>query len=383
MAETRDVTVRVSVVPGDTSGIDQATQRAQAATQAAPAALRGAPAPAAGPPPLPAAAGGGLLANLQAALAQGGGGAARQGFQGIGQLGQLAQSASAGVGGLASILSSLPGPLGIAGAAVGAVTGVVSLMAEAFKRFRPSLQEILQDIAQSTQDIARQRETGRVTAEEIRRNLPAAVVQAVAQAQAQGQGQQAAQLVAATERRAGVAVEQLRGRNLEQGQAQIAALLTDAQQRARAGQLEGVEAAVALPLRIQEIFERFRPGERLPEELDALRRIPDFAALSRQQIQQLAQTVTEPLVRAEAELRTAQAVRRAGQAPSLRPGAPEAPDTGFRSTQGDILSLPAILQQEMIRSDREEARFQAQMRLWQEFVDEMRRIGNQIRPAVQ
>ncbi len=52
--------------------------------------------------------------------------------------------------------------------------------------------------------------------------------------------------------------------------------------------------------------------------------------------------------------------------PNLNPGAPQLADLPslFQSRQSDALDVHAQLQQELVRDQRQEANFQAQMRLW-------------------
>jgi hypothetical protein len=368
------VQVQVDVVAGDTSGIDQAKQKAAEAARAGQqAALRPLPVPA--PTAAPAAP------AVQRAVAQPGG-ASDVVASGVQTAQRLVQAAGGGIHALAGSLGQFVPVAGLAVAAGGLLAGAVEALRAAFGRFQPTLAETQATLAQATNALQQGRQGGRTTAEQFRAAFtqrPEVVTELV---QAQNRGDRAGQeaLLRRVQQEAQQQQAGIETRNPEQIGAEVGQQLTRIMEETRAGGGRRAAAgAAAVELNRRDTLRQawLRAGNRIEDMPDVLRSI-DPSALNPELIQQVVGQFGTRLVGARAQAESAGNLLRPGGMVSLRPGAPTEPEGLFQRRTGDVLTLGDVIQQDLVRDQREEQRFLRTVQLWEEYRDELRRIGQPV-----
>jgi hypothetical protein len=346
----REVNVRVNLVPGAAGGMEAAArQQGETLARAQQSALaRG------------VGVAGGAAGALNVAAAAAGGG---------------------GLGGILGAAASVAGPVGLVAAAGLGLVSAVNAIAGALKGYVPTLQEIHQRFQRANEDLNRTRATGQTDAELLRRALSAQQVAQLEAAQATGNYARQQQILAEAGAQAQARLPGLEARNLGELRTELEGLVRRGREIAT-GQAVGPPAELSAEMsriqtRVGQIFGQ--AGQQLPQNLTTnltqtfAGRLRDLQA---EQITQLGQSLTTPLVQARGLVAISRAAAGPLGVPSLRPGAPEFPEGAFRGGRGDILDLHAALQAEAARDPREEARFQALYRLLEEWRAEMRRIGS-------
>jgi hypothetical protein len=289
--------------------------------------------------------------------------------------GTLSGNVAGAAGSVASALGSLGGAAGIAapvvgalGAGVGAVTALVVVLDQAFRRFRPSIAELTEELERSRGTTNRVRQTGVATASDLRDALRGTEAGEAQEAQAGGNMGGFRSVLQRALRRNQREAAQLSTVNTGQMQSEVQAVLDEVmeQQRGQGGQLNASQRTIQT-LRLRQIYSSRGLSAYMPAELENLQN-----NLTPQQARNLAEAGgTGLLARRQANvltLQTALSGISSGLAPNLRPGAPGLADLPgiFQSRQTDFLELHGQIQQEVVRDQREQQRFEAQMRLWEE-----------------
>jgi hypothetical protein len=363
------VTVAVDVVPGSTAGIDQATAKAGEAARAGQTARQ------------TAAAGGG---------AGGGSSVAPETYARVSAgLGQIQQAAQGGVGGMVGLAGSISRMVPVAGLAVaagGLLVGGIAAVNNSFRTLGPTLAEASASL-QGFQAVLREgRQTGLTTAEAFRTAFaqrPEAVRGLI---EAQGRGDEGAQRTILRREQARARAEQQQAESFqpEQVGAEFGQFIRQQRglYRAGGGNRSQYQAALrryagvfggrgSAAVRIDELWAR--AGNRPEDMPEGLRNI-DLSTLDETTIQQLTSQFSARAVGARAQVQAAGGLLREGGMVSLRAGAPERPDTGFRAQTGDILTLSDVMQQEAVRTQQEQARFDQLMQNLNEWRAEMLRV---------
>jgi hypothetical protein len=397
MAE-RDVTVRIATIPGTdsiTPALQKQQQAAAAVGQQLQANQRALAAPVqqvagAAPQLIPP----GQITALQprGALPDGGELSGRIGGQVRGiitnQLLQASQSAGGGglppnrlaeVAGVAAAFSSLPGPIGQVASAFSVVASVGGALAATFTHMRVSAAELVGEQQRAADITRRVRGQGAPEAADIRQALGPIVAGHVESLQRQGRGAEAVQTVRREGERAQTRLEQLEALNPGEIRARLESQLMAglADYRTRTTPWTRQAAASRAIAQGRPDAARLRAaGIAIPAELENI----DFSTLTPERIQQLVGSITTgPLEQMRAAATVGRAVGREGQLANLRPGAVQLSElqTLTPARQGDVLDIHSQIQAETFRDQREEARFQQQFSLWQQFFQEQR-ATNQI-----
>jgi hypothetical protein len=290
----------------------------------------------------------------------------------VGRAGNLLQTAFGG----------LPGPLGLVANLAGGLGQAIAALGEAMKETRPSVQELSSVMREQAATRNQVRLTGLPSAEQVR----VAFAGTSMGQQIAGEANQAPQNRLNTFRdartMAQAEVTQLGNLRRGAGRAELEVLLTQFRDTARtagANQIWQVPDMAdmtvggrreAATTRLNQLLQRYNVQQHeIPRELEGFQTRNTARAMTDQQIREMAETImTARLTRAQSRLGLTDAILRGGMLPNMRPGAPGLEDLPnlFQSRQGDVLDIHAQVQQEVIRDQREEARWQAQMRLWQE-----------------
>src|SRR6266545_685903 len=325
-------------------------------------------------------------------------------LQGVGAtasaLGQLAQTPTSAMGTPGEAMSRAGGALGnigqaltpflpVAGGVVSALGSVVSglgALAKAFQDVKPSLAELTGEMERAAGIRGRIAREGAPSGEDIRRTFGPTASLAIERAQNQGNPREARALVRRQTEDARGEVRQLEGQNLGELRSQVETDLLRGLDEYRSGARNGTftTAAGQAQDRINQRLGRgaWSPGQQqvagveIPEEFSNL----NYETATRERVRQLAAAMTTgQLTRAQQRVTAGEAIGREGNVASLRPGAFGIRDLPnlFQSKQGDVLDIHSQIQQEAVRDQREEARFQAQMTLWQQILEEQRRVNGQ------
>lgn len=287
--------------------------------------------------------------------------------------------ASGGAAGMLGALgaSSIPA-VGVAVGAIGALGGAAQMLRDTFGTVRDSAESFGAALRQQESDLRGARSSGVADVEALRRALSPQQQQQLAAAQNAGDMGRQRQILEAA--RAGMQPAAATAPQSAERIAQLQAALTAIEETTRSASYRAGQAAgmgVTPEMLRRQAFERFAPaGEAAPSFGNA--------QATAAQIQEWARLAGGQATRAQAGIATINAATGPGGViPSLRAGAPnlsEMPQM-FQSRQGDVLDLHAQIQQEAVRDQREQARFDAQIRLWEDILREMRRIGNTSFPA--
>ncbi|HYT91856.1 MAG TPA: hypothetical protein VEL76_24295, partial [Gemmataceae bacterium] len=325
-------------------------------------------------------------------------------LQGVGAtasaLGQLAQTPTSAMGTPGEAMSRAGGALGnigqaltpflpVAGGVVSALGSVVSglgALAKAFQDVKPSLAELTGEMERAAGIRSRIAREGAPSGEDIRRTFGPTASLAIERAQNQGNPREARALVRRQTEDARGEVRQLEGQNLGELRSQVETDLLRGLDEYRSGARNGTftTAAGQAQDRINQRLGRgaWSPGQQqvagveIPEEFVRL----NYETATREQMRQMAAAMTTgQLTRAQQRVTAGEAIGREGNVASLRPGAFGIRDLPslFQSKQGDVLDIHSQIQQEAVRDQREEARFQAQMTLWQQILEEQRRANGE------
>jgi hypothetical protein len=307
---------------------------------------------------------------------------ATQAFQtnqaGLGGLGEDLQRSTQQAQGLAGALSAIPGvgPAIAAGVSVGITA--VSQLAQSFMRVRDSIGDVISANRTLLQDLREGRTTGTASADALRRALTPQQQVAFATAQTAGdQGAQTRILQEAQQRHQQTLQEE--GGDPAVRMAAIQAELEQVEAVIRSGEYRRARTvgmgAVASP-------EELRQGVLRSRGVDEWR-IGNLgnAPLTQAQIQEIAGVGGARSVQAQAGLEALRNAQRAG-APSLQPGALTINDLPqlFQSRQTEVGDIHAQIQQEAVRDQRDEARFNRQMALWEQIQRDIQGLGREPAP---
>jgi hypothetical protein len=379
--ESREVEVKVNIVPGDTGGMEAAARRNaevlrraqdQIAREGEAAELRRAVTAqriARGEVTIPQSA-----VQVRQTLAQ----QAREQAAGLassagGVIGALGQ------GNLAGAAGALGGPVAALGGAVAGIAAAITAVDEHFQRMRPTLAEVNSRYRQQLDTLNQARRGGGTSAEQFMSAatspnatgiVSGATLPALLAAQNAGNYEEQQRLVRQVEAAATQRVGQLQGRNLERGRIEIEAELRGLRSSAEIG--GSTDTA-----RLQQLWGQYVGGP-MPQEFSpgvGQNRREFWRGRTDEQITQAGQNVSAPLINALSLQRISREFLGPMGIPSLRAGAPEFPEGTFQSRSMNVLDSPRMIQAELFRDQREEQRFQALMRSLEDWREEQRRRG--------
>lgn len=290
------------------------------------------------------------------------------GAVGQGDLSGGISAVGSALSGISSSFLPAAGAMSAVGAVIGTVTTLVGALEQAFRRFRPSIAELTEELSRARGTTGRVRQTGVVTADDLRDALRGAEAGQAQAAQAGGDMGAFRSVLERALRRNRREARQLSAVDTGQMQSEIAAVLDEVMlaQRAQGGGLR-MEQRLQYGMRLRQIYASRGLSAYMPAELESL---PNN--LTPQQARNFAEAGgTGLLARRQANilaLQTSLSGIGSGLAPNLRPGAPSLADLPgiFQSRQTDFLDLHGQIQQEVVRDQREQQRYEAQMRLWEE-----------------
>lgn len=282
---------------------------------------------------------------------------------------------------LAGTIGLLPGPLGMAAQLAGAFGRAVSDIGEAFKHYMPTLAEQISLLRERQGLVGGARGTGLVSGEQFRNAFQGTNVTTLLQAPGRTTGQNV-NLLRAQHIQAGLRMRELEGLNIGAERSRLEALLMQARNAARAGgdpfSAQAGSQGHGRYLQLAQAYQRLgiRPGE-TPANLERLFQRQTGRELNDAEIRQIAeQMTTGRFTMFQARHAVTGAALRGGLLPNLRPGAPglESLPGLFSSRQSDVLDLHGQVQQEAVRDQRQQAQFEAQMRLWTQILESLQAL---------
>ena len=269
----------------------------------------------------------------------------------------------AGVSAVVGAFSSLPGPIGAVASGLSLATAAAGFVVSAFFRVRDSSESLIAAQQQLMNDLRQGRQSGLATPEGLQRILTPTEYAQLATRQQGGDQAGAAQVVAQAEAR-------LRAQAQGAGNGALRVALANQV-------LDQTEEYIRSP--VYRMTPSIGMGGPATYNRSDLRRYrlrqagldPElFGAISNEdmtpaQRRELAALAGGPGVRAQTALQNLRNIQAAG-IPNLTPGAPNLADLPniFRSQQQDPLRIHEDVQRDLVRDQRQEAQFQAQMELW-------------------